>query len=83
MKRLPATAGPVLAAAIAAIPAWAQNASPAAPPVPPTNLLATDHPFDGGEWINVTWSLSADDRELTEAALAFLDRSGRLPDRSV
>lgn len=34
----------------------------AAPPVPPGNLQAVDHPNDAGNKIDVTWVLSPDDR---------------------
>jgi hypothetical protein len=34
----------------------------AEPPAPPTGLVATDHPHDNGEAIDLRWALSADDR---------------------
>ena len=30
-------------------------------PAPPTNLTVTDHPFDGGDAVDLSWELSADD----------------------
>ncbi|MHC4106988.1 MAG: DUF6754 domain-containing protein, partial [Planctomycetota bacterium] len=48
--------------AVAVCGAWAQ----AAPPAPPSNVHARDHPLDGGTNIDVIWNLSPDDRLLTE-----------------
>ncbi|MCH8150763.1 MAG: fibronectin type III domain-containing protein [Planctomycetes bacterium] len=33
-------------------------------PAPPTNLEVTDHPWDGGKQIDLSWDLSPDDAEL-------------------
>ncbi len=49
--------------AVAVCGAWAQ----AAPPAPPSGAYAMDHPLDDGTNIDVTWTLSPDDRLLTEA----------------
>ena len=49
--------------AVAVCGVWAQ----AAPPAPPSDAYAMDHPLDGGTNIDVTWTLSPDDRLLTEA----------------
>ena len=49
--------------AVAVCGVWAQ----AAPPAPPSDADAMDHPLDGGTNIDVTWTLSPDDRPLTEA----------------
>ncbi len=49
--------------AVAVCGVWAQ----AAPPAPPGDADAMDHPLDGGTNIDVTWTLSPDDRLLTEA----------------
>lgn len=35
-----------------------------APPAPPANLAASDHPWDNGTRIDLTWSLSPDDSTL-------------------
>jgi hypothetical protein len=45
--------------------AWAQEG---APPAPPTNVVAADTPYDGGEAITVTWDLSEDDGDKTRLA---------------
>jgi hypothetical protein len=37
-----------------------------APPRPPSDLTARDHPLDGGRQIDLTWTLSPDDRPLTD-----------------
>ena len=53
------TATAVLAAgALAASPVQGQTA-------PPTNLMASDHPWDDGTRVDLTWSLSPDDAVLT------------------
>ena len=51
-----------LAWALAAMPAhiYAQ----AAPPAPPSNLTAVDHPWDNGTRVDLTWSLSPNDSTL-------------------
>jgi hypothetical protein len=66
------------AVALAACPtALAQGAPEGRAPAPPRDLVAADHPWDAGEWIDLTWERSADDpgsvvgykvyRSLTEA----------------
>lgn len=41
--------------------------SAAAPPGAPRNLVAQDHPWDGGEEIDLSWEASADDAALVDA----------------
>lgn len=36
------------------------------PPAPPTDLTVADHPWDGGQKIDVSFKLSADDKPLSE-----------------
>ncbi len=71
------------AALIAATAAAAQEAaSPAGPaPAPPSNLTATDHPWDDGKRIDLTWDLSADDAALVGnyQVLRALARIGPAP----
>ncbi len=62
---------------------WAQTGGPA----PPTNVVAQDHPWDGGSQIDVSWDISADDgttlatykiyRTLTEAEIIKLSADRR------
>ncbi len=64
--------------------AWAQTDGPA----PPTDVIAMDHPWDGGDHIDVSWTLSVDDpanvasykiyRTLSEAEMAKEDTDARL-----
>lgn len=51
----------VLALAVLAAPARAQEAGS---PAPPSNLTAVDHPWDDGASIDLAWSLSPDDARL-------------------
>lgn len=41
-------------------PAAIPPETPAAPPAPPSNLTAVDHPWDHGEWVDLKWSPSPD-----------------------
>ena len=47
----------VLAVLVLAATVWAQEEGPA----PPMNVVAKDHPWDGGTRLDVSWTLSADD----------------------
>src|SRR5690554_5202418 len=37
------------------------SSSSSSAPAPPSNLIATDHPMDGGDKIDLQWELSPDD----------------------
>ena len=54
------TRGRLIRFAVAALLALASSAV-AGPPAPPTDVTASDIPFDGGGRIRVTWKLSASD----------------------
>ncbi len=67
----------------------AQQPLPGAkPPRPPADVRAGDHPWDGGDQVDLTWKLSPDDVELTEqqvyqgvarpVAYYLVQRSGEL-----
>lgn len=65
MKKGPSPTRLLLAAATAlALLASGSSAQEADPPQPPTNLVATDHHFDGGQQIDLTWNASPDAERL-------------------
>ena len=41
-------------------------------PAPPTDVAAGDHPWDGGSKIDVSWTLSEDDRKDADPKMAAL-----------
>jgi len=43
-----------------------KKAAKPAPPQPPSDLSATDHPWDGGDKIDISFKLSPDDKPLTD-----------------
>ena len=55
-----------ISASVIALAGVGQEAASAqgAPPAPPTNLTATDHPWDNGDSVDLTWELSPDDADL-------------------
>jgi hypothetical protein len=60
-----------------ASPAHAQEepAANAAPPAPPSNVTAEDHPLDKGDSIDVRWDLSPDDGDTTRLTGYRITRS--------
>ena len=55
-KRTAPIIAALLGVTLATLPVAAQQA-----PAPPTNVQAKDHPLDGGDEIDLTWDLSAED----------------------
>jgi hypothetical protein len=66
----------ILVSQAAALPLQDVTASQVIP-APPTNLVATDHPWDGGTAIDLTWDLSSDDAQIeTYQVLRAIARVG-------
>src|SRR5688572_15609023 len=73
-----------LAVGAATVPVWGQSNNA---PAPPSDVQASDHPWDGGERVDLTWRLSPDNlvrqyaiqRTYTTSSIAQLD--GKLSER--